>query len=180
MGADMTLIDAERLERERVDADRRYNDALTALDRTVAAVTAQPSSGLDDMARLMTALIAFLQQITAFVETKDRELAAAAARRVDALSPAFEAITEVRVQVGVLQRAIEALKRMAPAPQSVGGPQPAPVRHDDDYKYVGFEDAFRGSDQAIEEKLRAYVPLFAGRADVLDIGCGRGELLSAL
>jgi O-antigen chain-terminating methyltransferase len=28
--------------------------------------------------------------------------------------------------------------------------------------------------------LRAYVPLFAGCADVLDIGCGRGELLAAL
>jgi len=50
----------------------------------------------------------------------------------------------------------------------------------DDWKYVGFEDQFRGSDQAIEERLRAYVPIFAGCADVLDVGCGRGELLAAL
>ena len=46
-------------------------------------------------------------------------------------------------------------------------------------KYVGFEDAFRGTDQAVADKLQAYVPLFARRANVLDIGCGRGELLAA-
>jgi O-antigen chain-terminating methyltransferase len=45
------------------------------------------------------------------------------------------------------------------------------------YKYVGFEDRFRGSREAIRERLREYVPIFAGRSDVLDVGCGRGELL---
>ena len=176
----MTPTDAERLERERLDADRRYNDALTALDRAVAAVTAQPAADGESLVRVTSALIAFLQQITAFVETKDRALAADAARRVDALSPALEAITEVRMQTGVLQRAIEMLKRS-------GGGNPQSAIHNpqftspasDDYKYVGFEDAFRGSDHAIADKLRAYVPLFAGRTSVLDIGCGRGELLSA-
>ena len=73
---------AARLERERLEADRRYNDALTALDRTVAAVSAQPPGDADGLARLMSALLGFLQQITAFVETKDRALAADAARRV--------------------------------------------------------------------------------------------------
>jgi len=185
MVADMTPTDADRLERERLDADRRYNDALTALDRTVAAVAAQPGADGDSLARLMSALIAFLQQITALVDTMDRALAADAARRVDALQPALASIDEVRVQAGVLQRAIEMLTRSAGSnPQS----NPQPVIHNpqfaspapDDYKYVGFEDAFRGSDQAIEDKLRAYVPLFTGRARVLDIGCGRGELLAAL
>ena len=47
-------------------------------------------------------------------------------------------------------------------------------------KYVAFEDQFRGSNEAIQERLRGYVPIFAGRSDVLDIGCGRGEFLAAL
>jgi len=42
---------------------------------------------------------------------------------------------------------------------------------------VGFEDRFRGSQDAIRARLGDYVPLFKGRSDVLDVGCGRGELL---
>ena len=175
----MDPTDATGLARERLDADRRYNDTLTALDRTVAEVAAQPSPAATDLARVTSALIAFLQQITAFVETKDRELAADAARRLTALSPALDAVGEVRVQIGVLQRAVEMLNRAAPAPAQPITAQPSAASPADDYKYVGFEDAFRGTDQAVAVKLQAYVPLFARRANVLDIGCGRGELLAA-
>jgi SAM-dependent methyltransferase len=48
------------------------------------------------------------------------------------------------------------------------------------HKYVGFEDAFRGSQEDIQRQLRDYVPIFAGASDVLDIGCGRGEFLALL
>lgn len=47
-------------------------------------------------------------------------------------------------------------------------------------KYVGFEDRFRGSQKDIRARLADYVPLFAGATHVLDIGCGRGELLDLL
>jgi SAM-dependent methyltransferase len=50
----------------------------------------------------------------------------------------------------------------------------------DAFKYVGFEDRFRGSQAAIRARLASYVPLFAGAQDVLEIGCGRGEFLDLL
>jgi SAM-dependent methyltransferase len=50
----------------------------------------------------------------------------------------------------------------------------------DSYKYVGFEDQFRGSREEISARLESYLPSFAGAADVLDIGCGRGEFLELL
>ena len=50
----------------------------------------------------------------------------------------------------------------------------------DSYKYVGFEDQFRGSRDAIRARFESYLPFFAGAADVLDIGCGRGEFLELL
>ncbi len=50
----------------------------------------------------------------------------------------------------------------------------------DSYKYVGFEDQFRGSRDVIRARLESYLPFFAGAADVLDIGCGRGEFLELL
>jgi len=48
------------------------------------------------------------------------------------------------------------------------------------FKYVGFEDRFRGSQHDIRARLTDYVPLFVGASNVVDIGCGRGELLDLL
>ena len=50
----------------------------------------------------------------------------------------------------------------------------------DSFKYVGFEDRFRGSPEVIRQRLLDYVPVFADLQDVLDIGCGRGEFLDIL
>jgi O-antigen chain-terminating methyltransferase len=50
----------------------------------------------------------------------------------------------------------------------------------DSWKYVGFEDRFRGARADIRRRLAEYVPLFAGARDVLDAGCGRGEFLDLL
>lgn len=50
-------------------------------------------------------------------------------------------------------------------------------RHD---LYRGFEDIFRGSERDIANRQRAYLPLLSEHAPVLDVGCGRGELLELL
>lgn len=46
--------------------------------------------------------------------------------------------------------------------------------------YVGFEELFRGPESLIRERLEAYLPLLADHAPVVDLGCGRGELLDLL
>jgi SAM-dependent methyltransferase len=177
----MTADELVRLERERREADTRYNDALTALDRAIVSMHDRDVSR-DDVARVGSALLSFLQRITEFVESKDRQLAADARAHAESIARALEPIAELRAQIAVLRRAVEAIvSRQSPAvdqSSSVASPQ-SKGSIPDDYKYVGFEDQFRGSDAAIEERLRAYVPLFAGCTDVLDIGCGRGELLAA-
>lgn len=163
------------------EADRRYNDALTALDRAVVAAGARATLDREDVSRLTTALIVFLQQITAFVETKDRAVAADAAARMDTIERALEPLAELRVQMGVVQRAVQSLTRRDAAPPAVPASAGQHIAPQPDYRYVGFEDQFRGPDQAIEEKLRAYVPIFVGAAGpVVDLGCGRGEMLAAL
>jgi SAM-dependent methyltransferase len=145
--------------------------------------------------QFQSALITFLQQITAFIDTKDRQLSAVAAGRIDEQQKTLAALQqrlddtlpELRAQVVVLQRAMEMLKRHAAEPASDRAPAPAPTGvattpppSTDDYKYVGFEDAFRGSDDSVAAKLEAYLPIFAGATDVVDLGCGRGEFLAAL
>jgi SAM-dependent methyltransferase len=48
------------------------------------------------------------------------------------------------------------------------------------FKYVGFENKFRGSEAEIRERQIAYLRRFEGASDVLDLGCGRGEFLALL
>ena len=43
-----------------------------------------------------------------------------------------------------------------------------------------FTDLFRGTEELQLERMRSYVPVLRGHAPVLDVGCGRGELLRLL
>ena len=121
----------------------------------------------------------------------------ASERRVaDSVAAMREEHAQLRTAVGVLRHETQQLsrtlaRRTADAPGG-GSTEPGDassrevepgfnrtadaLRH----KYVGFEDEFRGSAEDVRAGLAAYVPLFAGAADVLDVGCGRGEFLSLL
>ena len=85
-----------------------------------------------------------------------------------------------------LKRDVERLlaSSAAAGPSEGGAAAPADVnaaaRDLNAFKYLGFEHAFRGSEAEIQRRLAAYVPRFLGQADVLDIGCGRGEFLELL
>ena len=160
------------LEQPRLDADKRYNAALTALDRVIVNATRFAELSREDAAAIGTALLGFLQQITAFVDTKDRALTARLAARLDEHQRSLDAIPELRTHIAVLRREVASRKSPSRAPS----PEPPAT----DVFYVAFEDRFRGSAEEIRNKQRAYVPLFAGRTDVVDIGCGRGEFLDLL
>jgi SAM-dependent methyltransferase len=120
------------------------------------------------------------------------EALSARERRVEAAIAAMRAEhDELRSSVGVLQQATHYLsKDLARRAASVTPAGSVAVEHASaavggatealSHKYVGFEDAFRGSPEQIRSRLADYVSIFAGAADVLDIGCGRGEFLALL
>ena len=291
-----------RLDEERSDADRRYNDALTALDRALAGVPPLPpppapydesllpslndawdlpsgpgTSGLkgrvarlvwravapaierqrtfnsrlvDHLNRnaaahrdaqaalrdlvavlrdqfaalgaLQTHLIQFAQQITPYVDTKDRRVGAQAsvvnaalnglatdsAKRWESLAIAGARLAQrfaeeqearetgdanVRTVAATAQQAALAAKRevqraISESPGALADVARAATPEVkakaasalEAYKYVGFEDQFRGSQEQIRHRLESYLPYFAGASDVLDVGCGRGEFLDLL
>ncbi len=189
-------------------------DAHRAADNIVTALGERLAAHAEFQARLMV----YLQQITAYVDTKDRDTAGGAlvlnaalsglAENVDktmeslaAREHRYEARTtalgaaqeELRTTLGVVQqgfmtlkRSVESRQNAAPTGPANGQMGPAPAAGGafsgalDAYKYVGFEDQFRGSQAVIRERLTSYLPLFDGASGVLDVGCGRGEFLDLL
>ena len=100
-----------------------------------------------------------------------------------------DAIAELRAVTDVAQRAAAMTKRelerlsVRPLTQEAAVARPeaatgAVATHA--YKYVAFEDRFRGSEEEIRTRLSDYVSYFEGAANVLDMGCGRGEFLDLL
>lgn len=112
-----------------------------------------------------------------------------ASRRVD---EAQASLADVRATAALAQQTALSLKREVqrllarPDASSVGtGEPPAPTTATPSvdlnaFKYLGFENEFRGAPEDIRQRLEMYLPLFEGRQDVLDIGCGRGEFLDLL
>ena len=104
---------------------------------------------------------------------------------VDALSERADASAAAREQaerlVQELEERLTRLERRGPsgAPHVAAtvATQPAAATVPD---YFAFESRMRGSVEAIRERQRRYVDDFRGSAPVLDVGCGRGELLGLL
>lgn len=134
-------------------------------------------------------------------QAKYRESLAAREHRYEARTSALGAAhEELRGMIGVAQQAVTSLKRhvasgppgaeaAAGSPASAAatagrpsGSAPAAFAPSlDAYKYVGFEDQFRGSQAVVRERQETYLPYFRGAtADVLDVGCGRGEFIDLL
>jgi SAM-dependent methyltransferase len=132
-----------------------------------------------------------------------QEALAARERRMEALAEAIRTEhAEMRTSLGVLQQATHNLgsvvsgfsrtsdhvvsgssrtnDHVASGFSRTNEPQSSSSVETLSHKYVGFEDAFRGSSEDIQRRLRDYIPIFAGASDVLDIGCGRGEFLALL
>jgi SAM-dependent methyltransferase len=107
---------------------------------------------------------------------------------VDALSERADSSAAAREQAERLVRELEErLARLerrgsaagpsgAPAPATVAA-QPAAASVPD---YFAYESRMRGSVDSIRERQRLYVDILRDAAPVLDVGCGRGELLGLL
>ena len=199
-----------------------YREFTPALTSTIGLLREE----LDQLIHFENHLIQYAQQITAFVDTKDRDVTrlivevsssigavsdelrkrwesmVARERRFEQRAAereqaAVEQAEDLRASFGVVHQVTQVLKRELDRLQA-GGPAVSTSSVDvsaphsrsstdgalnqalDSYKYVGFENHFRGSTDDIRGRLIAYLPHFEGATDVLDVGCGRGEFLDLL
>jgi SAM-dependent methyltransferase len=200
-----------------VDHLNRNASREAALTDSAAATLGALTDYAAALAAFHSHLILYLQQVTLYVDTKDRRamgglmavyepllnaMTDTIAKRWESMvareqrfSARVEALTgahdDVRGTLATLQQATLSVRRelervlaQGPAPASApssSGPAAAMAAPTvDSYKYVGFEDRFRGAPEEIRRRLTDYVPDFSGASDVLDVGCGRGEFLDLL
>jgi len=150
------------------------------------------NSELVQLVNTLAPILSSLEQVERY-----REALAARERRMETAFDQLRAEQqELRTAVAVLRQSNHDLtrdlvRRGGPSgpPDSAlaGGAEAPPLRTSErtssealSAKYVGFEDQFRGAPEEIAARQREYVEIFAGAADVLDIGCGRGEFLELL
>ncbi len=68
----------------------------------------------------------------------------------------------------------KAFAAAAVAPQGVPETEPHP------YDFLRFADRFRGPESYVRKNFESYLGYFEGRKRVVDLGCGRGEMLELL
>ena len=95
----------------------------------------------------------------------------------------WDDLDRVRVQFETLiHRELRlAGQRVAASPQPAENASPAIAQTPaPGIDWLRFADRFRGAEENVRERQRIYAERLAGRKSVLDIGCGRGELLEVL
>ncbi len=167
----------------------------------LAALVGTAREQLQGLVRFESLLIQYLQTITVYVDSKDRSLGGAEIRqrlalteqRLLALKRDLERVTAkpaTLFEPSAAQTSVASPSPIAhrPSPGEAKTNDQRPTTNDqpaftgtvDSLTYVAFEDEFRGKKEDIRKRVEDYVPLFAGASNVLDVGCGRGELLDAL
>ena len=123
------------------------------------------------------------QQRTAMLEQAYRDLVKAQHR--DFERTAAEMQQRIRMETdAMIHSELRVLRqRMAfrGAPDVLANqPVPGPAPSEFDIDWLRHAERFRGSEENIKERQRMYATRFAGCRNVLDLGCGRGELLAVL
>jgi SAM-dependent methyltransferase len=84
-----------------------------------------------------------------------------------------------RLQLEPRLARLERARRSAPAATAATAPAPVPEAAAPTFDYEMFEERFR-PEESVRERQQAYVELMRGHKRVVDLGCGRGELIELL
>jgi len=171
-----------------LDRQRDFNSVLVQVLNGYLDETARLHSHLREV---VGTLVRYLQQVLPLVDARDRVATALATTRAELVLEAFDRRQETLARrIDGLMALRDRLEVVAAEVRGVretldaGAPPPevarAAARAADDAAYSAFESRFRGQPEELRERLASYVPLFEGLSPVVDLGCGRGELLELL
>ncbi len=191
---------AQRWEEELANRDATYREQFASFKTGMDSVSAWFNQGLAAaQERLQTELKAIRELVSAqaqsneaitgqikmdldrmvTLEQKVEMLSALGANVKEQFDDRFDALTMRLLRA---ERAADSAPQTAP-PAAEPGPNaerqenPAPRNPDPPMDYFTFALQHRGSVASVRARQAAYLDLFHGRNQVLDLGCGRGEFL---
>jgi SAM-dependent methyltransferase len=182
--------------------DRRTFEALAPFIRRqaqfnavlVRLLNAHLEHGARHNARLRElseALVRFAQRVEPVMDARDQMRVARVptraeqvlevfGTRIDELARRLEGLLALRDRLEVVSEEVRAVREglasSPPAPEVARGV----AREATDSVYAAFERRFRGSPESVRERQADYLDLLRDHAPVVDLGCGRGELLELL
>lgn len=156
-------------------------------------ITEDAQEQLDRLDRMVRGLAAGLSGVSDEIRRRWESLQAHDQRQAGRFDDMRSTIVVAQQQLIALKREFDRMPELAglksgPPPET-GGRGASPTEkpgfgpatsQTDSWKYVGFENLFRGSPDLIRSRLEDYAPLFDGASEILDVGCGRGEFLDIL
>jgi SAM-dependent methyltransferase len=176
------------LRRVLLRAMRPFTHHQRELDTEIVAALGRQQAELEHLRERHSEQIELLEQLAReLILTAEslRRASADAARDADAAVTSAERAIEAIEPVVADLRALPYIEGSpfesfdSPVGEVVGFRSRASMRGGDS-DYVAFEEIFRGSAARVAESQRPYLELLRDHEPVLDIGCGRGELLALL
>jgi SAM-dependent methyltransferase len=167
---------------------QEFNAALVQLLNGYLDETARLHARLRDA---LATLVRYLQRVLPVIDARDRVATALATtrselileafdRRLESLGRRLEGLLAMRDRLETASEEIRALRAGLASAVPVPAKAAAAERAASDAAYTAFENRFRGSREEVRDRLAGYVDLLRGHAPVVDLGCGRGELLELL
>jgi O-antigen chain-terminating methyltransferase len=166
-------------------------DAATAWAATESAnAIGQQAAELQRIAQSVERIERMIEAMTAAEARREREVKAMVRSVLDEhegeLAAVHYEVSDLNIAIGTVAARVETMRRQlaAAGPAVAGELAETPAGYAvPPLDYTAFEDRFRGSADELKELQRSYLPLFGDPREyrrIVDIGCGRGEMLELL
>ncbi len=161
-----------------LEALNETNRALAALEQRCAQIGEQHEKAdihvLKGVAQLHASFKLKVEELEAsyrdLAERQHREFAEESAKTASGLREEFERLIHAELRL-IRQRS--AIRDAGTTPARASGPMAEHAPLD----WLRFAEQFRGPEQRVKEHQKRWTARFADAANVLDLGCGRGEFL---